>query len=196
MAWTLDTAHTTVGFSARHMGLSRVRGIFRDFDGTVAPDPDDLTRTKGKVEIRTASVDTGDEQRDAHLRSADFFDSERFPVMTFEPSAIERIDDGRYRVRGNLTIKDTTNEIELVYEHSGEMVDPFGARKLGGRVSGTIHRSDWGLTWNVALEAGGWLVSDAVEIEVEGQVAESREAIEAEVAVETQRQDQAARRAS
>jgi polyisoprenoid-binding protein YceI len=190
MAWTLDTAHTTVGFSARHMGLSRVRGVFRDVDGTIALEPDDLTKTSGKVEIRTASIDTGDEQRDAHLRSPDFFDAERFPTMTFEPTSVERIDDERYRVRGNLMIRDTTNEIELVYEHAGEMIDPYGHRKLGGRLSGTIKRSDWGLTWNVALEAGGWLVSDTIELEIEGQVAESEEAIEQEVAAETELEEE------
>lgn len=187
MGWTFDPAHTTMGFSARHMGLSTVRGQFRRFTGTIELDPDNLTKTRGRVEIDAASIDTGDAQRDEHLRSPDFFDVERYPTIVFEPTSIERIGGNLYRVRGNLTIKDVTREVELTYEHAGEAVDPYGNRKLGGRLTGTIKRSDWGLTWNVALETGGWLVSDKIDLEIEGQVAESQEAVEQEAREEARR---------
>jgi polyisoprenoid-binding protein YceI len=187
MGWTFDPAHTTVGFSARHMGLSTVRGRFTRFNGTIELDPDDLTRTRGRIEVDMASVETGDENRDGHLRSPDFFDVENYPVMVYEPISITRVDEDRYKVKGNLTIHGKTREVEFDYEHSGEGIDPYGKRKLGGHLTGAIKRSDWGLTWNVALEAGGWLVSDKINIEVEGQVAESQEAVEDEVELETER---------
>jgi polyisoprenoid-binding protein YceI len=175
MAWAFDPAHTTIGFTARHMGLSTVRGRFRRFTGTIELDPDDLTNTRGRIEIDVPSVDTGDPKRDDHLRSPDFFDADRYPTMVFEPMSVERIDDEQFRVRGNLTIKEITHEVELTYEHSGQAVDPFGNRKLGGRLVGMINRSDWDLKWNVALEAGGWLVSDEIRLEIEGQVVETQE---------------------
>ncbi len=184
MAWTIDPAHTTVGFSARHMGLSTVRGRFTKFGGDVELDPANLTRTKGRAEIETASIDTGNADRDAHLRSADFFDAERFPKIVFEVRQIESAGQDRYRVTGDLTIRDVTRPVELEYEHAGEGKDPYGNRKLGGTLRGSINRSDWGLTWNVALEAGGFLVSDRINIEVEGQLAETAEAVREEVAME------------
>ena len=187
MAWTIDPAHTTVGFSARHMGLSTVRGRFTQFEGSIDADPTDLTRTRGRVEIKTASLDTGNEQRDAHLKSPDFFDVERYPVLVFEVKRIEPEDDGEYRVTGDLTIKDVTREVELEYEHAGEQKDPWGNRKMGGELKGSINRSDWGLTWNVALETGGLLVSDKIKIEVEGQLAESQEAVAEEAGAESKR---------
>lgn len=175
MGWAFDPAHTTIGFSARHMGLSTVRGQFRRFTGTIELDPNDLTKTRGRLEIDVSSLDTGDQQRDEHLRSPDFFDAERYHTMLFGPTSVEPIDDEHFRVRGNLTIRDITHEVELTYEHSGEAVDPFGKHKLGGRLTGTINRSDWDLKWNVALEAGGWLVSDAITLEIEGQVVETED---------------------
>ena len=173
MAWTIDPVHTTVGFSARHMGLSRVRGRFTEFSGSIDVDPSDLTRTRGRAEIGTASVDTGNAERDAHLRGPDFFDADRYPTMAFEVKSIRATGGSDYRVIGDLTIRDTTREVELEYEHSGEGTDPWGNRKIGGTLTGEINRKDWGLTWNVALEAGGLLVSDRIRIEVEGQLAET-----------------------
>jgi polyisoprenoid-binding protein YceI len=175
MGWAFDPAHTTIGFTARHLGLTTVRGRFRRFTGTIELDPDDLTKTRGRIEVDVSSVDTGDPKRDEHLRSPDFFDADRYPTMVFEPTSVEPIDDEHLRVRGNLSVKDITHEVELTYEHSGEAVDPFGKRKLGGRLTGTINRSDWDLKWNVALEAGGWLVSDTITLEIEGQVVETEE---------------------
>jgi polyisoprenoid-binding protein YceI len=185
MAWTIDTAHTTVSFSARHMGLAKVRGIFSRFEGTIEGDPKDIASVKGRFEVDLASVDTGNADRDAHLRSADFFDVEKHPTMTFVSTSVEEADKGEFKVAGDLTIKGITKPVELVYEHGGEGVDPYGNRKVGGSLTGTIKRSDWDLTWNVALETGGWLVSDKIQIDIDLQVAESKEAIELEAKAES-----------
>ena len=179
MAWKLDPAHTTIGFSVRHMGLSKVRGRFTSFSGSIDVDPSDLTTARGEVEIDTVSIDTGNADRDAHLRGPDFFDVESHPKMTFVAKSVTRGKaEDAYRVVGDLTIKGVTKEVELELEYAGEGVDPYGNRRVGGSLSGTIKRSDWGLTWNVALETGGWLVSDNIKIEIEGQLAESADAVQ------------------
>ncbi len=175
MAWVIDPSHTTVGFRARHMGLATVRGQFTEFSGTVEGNPNDLTTAKARFEVDTASIDTGDEQRDGHMRSPDFFDVENYPKLVFETKSITAQGGDGYKVVGDLTIKNVTRELELEYEHAGEGTDPFGNRKLGGNLSGTIKRSEWGLTWNVPLDSGGWLVSDNVKLEIDVQVAESEE---------------------
>ena len=180
MAWTVDTAHTSVAFAARHMGLAKVRGEFKSFNGEIEVDPSDLTTARGHLEIDMGSVDTGNEQRDGHLRSPDFFDVEKFPKMVFDTKSVTKVNDDRHKVVGDLTIKDVTHEVELDYEHGGEATDPYGNRKACGTLTGTINRSDWGLTWNVALETGGWLVSDKVSLEIDLRVAESQEAVEKE----------------
>jgi polyisoprenoid-binding protein YceI len=183
VAWTIDTAHTSVGFVARHMGLSKVRGQFTSFRGEVEGDPTDITSAKAHLEVDVASVDSGSPDRDAHLRSADFFDVEQFPKMTFVTTSIEADGDG-YKVVGDLSIKGRTRPVELSYEHGGDLQDPFGNRKIGGSLSGTIKRSDWGLAWNVPLDSGGWLVSDNVKLEIDLQVAEAPRAIEQEASAE------------
>lgn len=172
MAWSIDKAHTTVGFVARHMGLSKVRGQFTDFDGEIEGDPEDLTSARGRVVIHMASVDTGNGDRDAHLKSADFFEVEKYPSMVFETKTISKVDDG-YKVRGDLTIKGVTKKVELDYEHGGDTVDPFGNRKIGGTLSGTVNRRDWGLSWNVPLDTGGVLVSEKIKLEIDFQLAQS-----------------------
>ena len=131
------------------------------------------------------SIDSGNADRDAHLKSADFFDVERYPTMRFTSKRIERSGDG-YKVTGDLTIKDVTKEVALDYEHGGDLQDPFGNRKVGGSLTGTIKRSEWGLTWNVPLDSGGWLVSDNVKLEVDLQVAESQEAAQEEAQAEAE----------
>ncbi|HEX2058949.1 MAG TPA: YceI family protein [Actinomycetota bacterium] len=185
MAWNIDTAHTSVGFVARHLGLSKVRGQFASFRGEVEGDPSDVTTAKGWFEVDLASIDTGNADRDAHLKSADFFDVEKFPTMRFVSKRIEGSGD-TYRVTGDLTIKDVTKEVTLDYEHGGEVIDPYGNRKIGGTLTGTVKRSEWGLTWNVPLESGGWLVSDNIKLEIDVQVAESKEAVEEEAKAEAE----------
>jgi polyisoprenoid-binding protein YceI len=183
MAWTIDTAHSSVTFVARHLGLSKVRGQFAGFRGEVEGDPTNITTAKARFEVDLASVDTGNADRDVHLKSADFFDVENYPTMTFVTRSIEPAGDD-YKVIGDLTIKGQTRPVELRYEHGGDLRDPFGNRKIGGSLSGTIKRSNWGLTWNVPLESGGWLVSDTVKLEIDLQVAEATEAVEQEADAE------------
>lgn len=184
MTWTIDPAHTTVGFSARHMGLSTVRGSFTRFDGSIELDPGNPASASGRIEIDLASINTGNEQRDGHLVSPDFFDVERHPTMVFDLKSVSPAGDDAYEVVGDLTIKGITREVRLSYDHAGEGTDPFGNRKLGGSLSGVIKRSDWGLVWNVPLEGGGWLVSDKIKIEVDGQLVASRADAEAEAEAE------------
>ena len=186
MAWIIDPAHTTVGFSARHMGLSKVRGQFTEFRGEVDGDPEDIASAHGRFEVDLASVNSGNADRDAHLRSGDFFDVERYPHMTFVSKSVTPAGEGTYKVVGDLTIKDVTKEVGLTYEHGGFDVDPYGNRKLGGTLSGTIKRSEWGLSWNVPLDSGGWLVSDKIGIEIDLQIAESKDAVQEESEAEAQ----------
>lgn len=179
MTWTIDTAHSSVSFKARHLGLSKVRGQFTSFRGEIEGDPTDITTAKARVEVDLASVDSGSPDRDAHLKSPDFFDVENHPTMIFESTSVVR-DGDDYKVVGDLTVRGISREVELAYEHGGEATDPYGNRKIGGTLTGTIKRSDWDLTWNVSLDTGGWLVSDNVTIEIDLQVAESQEAVEQE----------------
>lgn len=183
MAWTIDTAHTAIGFVARHMGLSKVRGQFTSFNGEIEGDPDDLTSARGRVEVDMASVSTGNADRDAHLKSEDFFDVENHPTMIFETKNVTSVGHD-YMVIGDLTIKGITKEVEFDYEHGGYEVDPFGNSKLGGTLTGTINRRDWGLSWNVALDTGGVLVSEKIKIEIDFQLAQNKAAVEEEVKAE------------
>ena len=183
MAWTIDPHHTSVGFVARHMGLSKVRGQFNGFHGEVTGDPSDITTASARFEVEMASVDTGSPDRDAHLRGEDFFDVERYPTMVFQSKSITPAGDG-YKVAGDLTIKGITKPVELEYEHGGEQQDPYGNLKIGGSLRGTILRSEWGLKWNVPLDSGGWLVSDKIALDIDFQVAESAEAAEEEAEIE------------
>lgn len=186
MTWTIDTAHSTIGFSAKHLGVSTVRGQFTTFRGDIdLPDDGDLSKVTGRVVIDTASVDTGNAQRDGHLRNADFFNTEAYPEMVFDLRGVEAVGGDRYRVTGDLTLLGVTRPITLEYEHNGIVEDPFGNTKLGGSITGTVNRSDWGLKWNVPLGGGGLLVSEKVKIEVDGQLTKSREAVAQEVAQET-----------
>lgn len=185
MAWNIDPAHSSVGFSARHLGLSKVRGLFTRFNGEVEGDPSDLRTASGRFEVEMDSVDTGSPDRDAHLKSADFFDVEKYPKMTFVSRSVAKEGED-YKVVGDLTIKDVTREVALDLEPGGETVDPYGNRKVGGTLTGTINRSDWGLTWNVPLDSGGWLVSEKIGLEIDLQVAEGKEVTEEEVAAEKQ----------
>jgi polyisoprenoid-binding protein YceI len=185
MAWTLDPHHTSVAFSAKHLGVATVRGQFRKVTGEIAlDDPDDPSTGRGTIVIDAASIDTGNEGRDQHLRSADFLDVERFPQITFAVRKTERFGDNRYEVDGDLTIRGVTREVKLDYEHSGVVTDPYGNTKVGGTLTGTINRSDWGLTWNVPLGGGGMLVSDAIKLEIDGELSQTKEAVAAAVAAE------------
>lgn len=163
--YALDAAHSEINFVTRHAMVTKVRGTFTEFSGTASTGKG-LADAAIDVSIDVASVDTRSEDRDAHLRSGDFFDAETYPNIRFVSTAIEA-DGDVLRVTGDLTIKDVTKSVTIDFEYNGEVVDAFGATRVGLEGSIQILRSDFGLTWNVALEAGGVLVSDKVTLELE-----------------------------
>jgi polyisoprenoid-binding protein YceI len=164
--WTIDTAHTQVDFSTKHMMISTVRGHFAGITGTIELDEDDLTSSSVVVAIDAATVDTGMAQRDGHLRSADFFDTEKYPTMTFKSTTVEKV-GGAYRITGDLTIKDLTRPIVLDAEFLGVVSGMRGGRHAGFAAKTKIGREDWGLTWNVGLESGGWLVGKEITLTID-----------------------------
>ncbi len=167
--WNIDAAHSGINFSIRHMVVSKVRGRFAKYSGTVDLDDGDLTRSFVDVTIDAASIDTGTPQRDAHLRGPDFFDVEKFPELRFQSTRIESVARDRYRVVGDLTIRDVTREVSLDVEYGGRAKDPWGNERIGFIATATLDRKDFGLRWNQLLEAGGVLVGDRVDIDLEVQ---------------------------
>jgi polyisoprenoid-binding protein YceI len=163
--WKIDPAHSTVDFVGRHLMVSKVRGRFADLDGVihVAENP---AESSVEVTIQTASVDSRDPQRDAHLRSAELFDVEQYPTITFRSTKVEG-EGAEWKVTGALTIKDVTKPVVLDVEYTGAVTDPWGGVRAGFEASTEINREDWGVNWNMALEAGGWLVSKKIRIELE-----------------------------
>ena len=167
--WTLDKTHSEVGFSVRHMMISNVRGNFNEFEADVTSDGDDLTTAKISVSIDPTSIDTRNSDRDAHLRSADFFKIEEYPKVTFESTNLVHKGGDKYALEGNLSIVGTTKPVTLDCEIQGPEKDPWGNQRIGVVASGQINRTDFGLTWNAALEAGGVLVSENVKLNIEMQ---------------------------
>ena len=163
--WTVDSGHSTVAFSVRHLMVATVRGRFTDFEGTITVAGDPLQSRLDAV-VRTASVNTDDEGRDAHLRNADFLDSEQFPEMRLTSTAITSKGDD-FVLAADLTIKGVTRPVDFALEFAGVVTDPWGNTKAGFTAEATINRKDWGLEWNVALEAGGVLVGEKVTITLE-----------------------------
>lgn len=163
--YDLDVAHTSVEFVARHLMITKVRGRFTSFRGEihVADVPEDSSVA---VEIDAGSISTAEEQRDAHLRSPDFLDVERYPLITFRSTSVQPHDDGRWSVTGDLTIRDVTRPVVLEVTFDGATVTPWGDERVGFSASTEIDREDWGLTWNQALETGGVLVGKKVRIEL------------------------------
>jgi polyisoprenoid-binding protein YceI len=147
--------------------VTKVRGQFRDVSGTLHIDEADPSRSTAEVTIQVASLTTAQDQRDEHLRGPDFFDVERFPTITFRSTGAERLDADTYRLTGDLTIRDVTHPVSIDFEHTGATTDPFGNFRAGFEGKVHVNRKDWGLTWNVALEAGGILVSDKVTLEID-----------------------------
>lgn len=166
--WTLDKAHSKVGFVAKHLMVTKVRGHFDSYDATIAI-ADDLTESAITVKIDPSSITTGAEDRDNHLRSNDFFDVENNPTIEFVSTEIEKDGEG-FKVTGDLTIGQVTRPLTLDAEYEGTAVDPWGNTRVGFIATAKINREDWGLTWNAALEGGGWLVSKEVVIDIEGQL--------------------------
>jgi len=166
--WTLDKAHTKVGFIAKHLMITKVRGHFDDFEGTVEI-ADDLSMSAIEVTLGAASITTGTADRDGHLRSPDFLDVDNYSEVSFVSRKIE-FDGAVWKVEGDLTIRDVTRPITLAAVYEGTAADPWGNDHIAFSASANLRREDWGLTWNVALEGGGWLVSQDVAIEIEGQL--------------------------
>jgi polyisoprenoid-binding protein YceI len=168
--YTVDVAHTRIGVRARHAMVTTVRGAFTSFAGSAHLDTADPSASSVTLRIDTASIDTGNADRDAHLRSADFFDVEAHPVITFDSTAVEQLDEEVYRVTGDLVIKDVTRSVSVDFTLSGSAMDPFGNLRVGFEGALVLRRSDWQLTWNAALETGGVLVSDKIQIEFDVSV--------------------------
>jgi len=167
MSWQIDQAHTNVMFSIRHMMITKVRGSFEKLDGVVELDEQHPENTQVEITIDTASVNTRDEKRDAHLRSADFFNAEQYPQMTFKSKRVEILGADRAKLIGDLTIRDVTQEVSLDVEYNGMLKNPWGMTSAGFAAATRINRKDWGLTWNVALETGGMLVGEDVDLTIE-----------------------------
>ena len=167
MNWIIDSAHSHVQFSVRHMMISTVRGEFEEFDGTIDFDEDNPENSHVEVRIDAASINTREEDRDTHLRSPDFLDVEDYPYLVFESKQVEQTGEDSGRIIGDLTIRGVTNEVEMDVTYHGVAKSPWGATSAGFSGSTTINRKDWGLTWNQALETGGVLVGDKVKIDIE-----------------------------
>lgn len=161
--WVVDPAHSKVGFAVRHMGIATVRGEFTEFEGSLEIG-DDLTTATARGTVKAASVDTNEPQRDAHLRSADFFDADAHPELSFASTRIEAIDEDTFRITGDLTMRGVTNEIVLTAEVNGTDVDPYGNEKVGLEITGALSRGDYGMTFNQALGSGNMLVGDKVKL--------------------------------
>ena len=163
--WVIDPSHSRLGFETRHAVITKVRGHFADFEGTIVIGEDTSASTV-KISAKLDSIDTGSADRDGHLKSADFFDTENTNELVFESTGIKATGD-TFVVTGNLTIKDVTNSIEIAVEATGTAVDPYGNIRAGFEGTSELSRKDFGLTWNVALETGGFLVSDNIKLQLD-----------------------------
>ena len=171
--WTIDADHSEVGFAVKHLMVATVKGTFRRFSGQVTLDESDISKSVIEADIDVTSIDTRQDQRDAHLRSADFFDAPNFPAMTFRSTKVEQLRHGYLRVVGDLTIRGTTREVVLDVEETGRGGDPWGNQRIGYNARTSIKRDDFGLTWNQALETGGVVVSSEVRITLDVELVKS-----------------------
>ncbi len=169
--WNIDPTHSEIQFKVKHLVISTVTGHFRQFEGTMETEGDDFATASIHFEADTTSLDTNQAQRDEHLRSAEFFDSEKYPKMTFQSTDVKQVDDENYTVTGDMTIKDITKSVELKAEYGGSMTDFYGNYKSGFEVSGKINRKEFGLTWGAVTEAGGIVVGDEVKLAFNIQIA-------------------------
>lgn len=174
----IDPSHSDLGFKIKHLMVSNVKGTITDYSGGMTYSSDDMSDAQIRFEAEMNSISTGNSDRDAHLNGEDFFNTERFPKMYFESTQFN-LSNGK--MRGKMTIKDTTKEIELNVEYNGKSIDPWGNTKHGFEITGTINRSDYGLTWNAALETGGVLVSDEVKLTLDVQMLEMAHELNVEV---------------
>lgn len=168
--WTIDTAHSEIGFKVKHLVISTVSGKFNSFEGKLEGDPEDLTNAKISFSADIDSINTGNEQRDGHLKSADFFDAANHAKLSFTSTSFEKISDTEYKVTGDLTIRSTTKPITLNVEFGGIHNNLYGQTVAGFEITGKIKRLDYGLTWNTVTEAGGVVVSDEVKLVIDAEL--------------------------
>jgi polyisoprenoid-binding protein YceI len=167
--WNIDTTHSGVNFSVRHMVIAKVRGRFTRFSGTLTGNTADLTQAKLVADVEADSIDTNMADRDAHLRSPDFFDAASHPKLTFSSTRIERAGEGQYKAYGDLSIRGVTKPVVFDLTVHGQAKDPWGNERVAFQLEGAVERSEFGLRWNQALETGGVLVGERVEIEIEAE---------------------------
>jgi polyisoprenoid-binding protein YceI len=165
--YTIDPAHSRIGFGVRHAMVTNVRGEFTEYEGKVFLDGSKPANSKAELVIKVASIDTKQAQRDEHLRTGDFFAAETHPEITFRSTSAERVDDETYRLHGDLTIKGVTHPVSLDLEYTGAATDVYGANRVGFEGSTTIDRTKWGLTYNAALETGGVLIGEKVKLSLD-----------------------------
>jgi polyisoprenoid-binding protein YceI len=175
MSWKIDPAHSEISFAVRHMMISTVRGQFTKFSGTVEFDEANPENSSVEVKIDAASIDTREPQRNAHLRSPDFLDVEKYPYITFMSKRVEQVDKTHGRITGDLTIRDATREVTLDVEYAGIAKSPYGTTSAGFSATTTLVRKNWGLVWNMALETGGVLVGDEVKVMIEVEIIKEEE---------------------
>ena len=168
--WSIDNAHSEIGFKVKHLMVTNVRGKFTDYDASIFTTGEDFLRADIDFWLNPSSVNTGDLKRDEHLKSPDFFDADHFKEIYFTANTFEKVGDNKHEVYGDLTMKGIKKRIKLDDEFAGVAEDPWGNHKAGFTVSGKINRKDWGLNWNAALETGGVLVGDDVTINCELQL--------------------------
>lgn len=171
--WSFDTAHSSVGFWVRHLMVSKVHGRFTQWTGSLAFDEQNPALSSVEVSIDATSIDTRVEQRDTHLRSADFFEVDKYPTLTFKSTSVESVGANHFKVKGDFTLHGVTHPVELDVEYTGRVKHPYGGERLGFEAHTTISRKDFGLTWNMALEAGGLTVSDKVTIDLDIQASKA-----------------------
>lgn len=166
--WELDSSHSELGFKVKHLMISNAKGEFKKFTAEI--NGEDIFTSTIRVRVDAASISTNDDNRDTHLKAADFFDVENHKEIVFEGTALKKVDDENFKLTGNLIIKGVSNSVTLDVEFGGITKDPWGNEKAGFSLNGKIHRKDWGLNWNAALETGGVLLSDEVKIHAEIQL--------------------------
>jgi polyisoprenoid-binding protein YceI len=165
--WDIDPSHSQVGFAVKHLMITDVKGDFKKFAGTVEMDDKDPTKSKIDLTIETDSISTGDEKRDAHLKGPDFFDAAKFPKLTFKSTKIAKVGKDKYKVTGDLTMRDQTKPVELMVEGPGKAIkDPWGGTRTAVSAQGKLKRKAWGITWNKDLDGGGVVVGDEVKLDL------------------------------
>lgn len=168
--WKPDPAHSQIGFRVKHLVIATVSGTFREYDIDVKTEGNDFSTSEVRVTLQTSSVDTGNDQRDNHLKSDDFFNSEKFPEIVFESDRVEQVNEHHWKLHGKLTIRDITKPVELEVEYGGTITDPWGKTRAGFGVSGVINRKEYNLKWNQLTEAGNVVVSNEVWIDCDVQI--------------------------